>query len=198
MSASAPVDRRRVDQNRLRFLSSHETDSARPGESRAVRSRLPGAASAEDRGRPCRAARRWPASSPTLRTVSPTVCGGSGEDSAAMNCRMKTMSSAVTALPRYRHSTGICRQCARTKTGTQALEAMFFMRSRAATPALLPYPDYRPRAATAPDALAVFSRVRFRSATIGTGLSTGAWWRSRTPGRRTRGFGSPCRCGCGR
>src|ERR1019366_2802971 len=39
----------------------------------------------------------------------------------AMNCRMKTMSSAVTALPRYRHSTGICRQCARTKTGTQAL-----------------------------------------------------------------------------
>ena len=38
-----------------------------------------------------------------------------------MNRRMKTMSSAVTALPRYRHPTGICRQCARTKTGTQAL-----------------------------------------------------------------------------
>ena len=37
-----------------------------------------------------------------------------------MNRRMKTMSSAVTALPRYRHPTGICRQCARTKTGTQA------------------------------------------------------------------------------
>ncbi len=66
-----------------------------------------------------------------------------------MNCRMKTMSSAVTALPRYRHSTGICRQCARTKTGTQALGANYFMRLRAATRALLPHPDHRQRAATA-------------------------------------------------
>src|ERR1035441_3066275 len=46
------------------------------------------------------------------------------EGLSAMNCRMKTMSSAVTDLPRYRHSTGICRQCARTNTGTQALEAI--------------------------------------------------------------------------
>jgi hypothetical protein len=82
-----------------------------------------------------------------------------------MNCRMKTMSSAVTALPRYRHSTGICRQCARTKTGTQALEANYFKRSPAATPALHPYPDYRRRAATAPDALSVSLPVRFLWAT---------------------------------
>jgi hypothetical protein len=44
-----------------------------------------------------------------------------------MNCRMKTMSSAVTALPRYRHGAGICCQCARRKSGTQALETILFL-----------------------------------------------------------------------
>jgi len=82
-----------------------------------------------------------------------------------MNCRMKAMSSAVIALPRYRHSTGICRQCGRTKTGTQALVQIIFMRSHAATRALLRYPDYRRRAATVPDARAVSLLVRFLSAT---------------------------------
>jgi hypothetical protein len=87
------------------------------------------------------------------------------EGLSARNCRMKTMSSAVTALPRYRHSTGICRQCARTKTGTQALVQIISMRSRVAKRELLRYPDYRQRAATAPDARAVSLPVRFRSAT---------------------------------
>src|SRR5579863_2353266 len=42
-----------------------------------------------------------------------------------MSCRIKRMSSAVTARPRYRQSAGICCQCARTKSGTQALKASF-------------------------------------------------------------------------
>ena len=87
------------------------------------------------------------------------------EGLSAMNCRMKTMSSAVTARPRYRHSTGICRQCARTKTGTQALVRIISMRSRAATRELLRYPDYQRRAVTAPDVRAVSLPVRFLSAT---------------------------------
>jgi hypothetical protein len=40
------------------------------------------------------------------------------------------------------------------------------MRLHAATQALLPHPDYRQQAATAPDALSMFSRVHCLSATI--------------------------------
>jgi hypothetical protein len=42
----------------------------------------------------------------------------------------------------------------------------FFRRLHASTQAQLPHPDYRRRAATAPDALAVILPVRFLPATI--------------------------------
>ena len=83
-----------------------------------------------------------------------------------MNCRMKTMSSAVTALPRYRQLNWHLLPVCQNKNRNASPGGDFFMRSRAATRAPLPYPDYRRRAATAPDALSVFSPVRCLSATI--------------------------------
>jgi len=121
---------------------------------------------------------------------------------SAINWRIEVTSSAVTTRPRYLHSEGICRQCARAENGTQVFCGYFgnsvFRDSRAAMPVELPHQDCRRRAAVAPGALAAFLPVPFLWATIGNAPSISVLSPARTPGHPTVKLGWPCHVESGR
>ena len=84
-----------------------------------------------------------------------------------MNCRMKTMSSAVTLrLPIAQIIPAFGLQCARgRKRNASRGGELFYVRSPAGTRALLRRRDYRRPKATAPDGHAVFWLARCLLAT---------------------------------
>ena len=81
-----------------------------------------------------------------------------------MNCRIKTMSSVVTTLPRYLQSAGICVSVPESKPERKPLRRIFIS-SRVARLVQHRSPDCQPRVATALDVPAMFSPVPCRWAT---------------------------------